>query len=106
RRGGVRDRGRVAPADPAVVEKEHVETLGEAGEHRLPAPTGVPEAANQEQRLPCSAALPGDLHAAASSGRGSRRGRSPRNRARGLPGPPGAQKTRGGKSARSIRRGS
>ena len=106
---GVRPRRRVALTDPAVVEEDHVEPLGQARQHGLPAPAGVPEAVDQEQRLALRRDAPrrsACRHAAAFSGSGSRRERSPRSRTGRLASPPGTKNTSRMNSAPSRNSGS
>ena len=68
-RGRVRARGRVALADAAVVEEDHVERAGEQLDDRLPAPARVAEPLDQEQRRSRSVALPRDPHRSPPAGR-------------------------------------
>ena len=93
--------GRVALADAAVVEEDHVERAGERLDHRLPAPARVAEPVDQQQRRP--APWRSQAIFIASPRRPAER-RSTRTRRPRPASPPGTKKTSRMKSVPRMKR--
>ena len=94
----------IALADAAVVEQDHVEGSRQRLDDRLPAPAGIAEPVDQEQRRAAAMTLPGELHCIPSSGSIRRRRRT--RSAAGSASPPGTKKTSRMKSVPRMKSGS